>query len=242
MTLCQVCRRTLRDPISARRGIGPICWGRLHPEARQQRRQARPRRRSRSAQQLDLPFEKGFGASAPTVGKVRAEMTDQGDQNGKDFQNEHLPVERAVLECWGFAQPDHIRKKHHPHAKSHPATELVALRTGSYTARLCRRCVKSELTHTYPGGLWWTHAGRCAVCGIDVYLNPAQTLQRTREPEPKTKLLCKSSCGRTSRVSARALQKAELEAEREAAETRRQERQRTDQLIAERWPEQEAFK
>jgi len=69
MTLCQVCHRTLRDPISQRRGVGPVCWGRLHPEARQQRRQARPRRRSRSAQQFELPLlepasidEEGNGA------------------------------------------------------------------------------------------------------------------------------------------------------------------------------------
>jgi hypothetical protein len=38
------------------------------------------------------------------------------------------------------------------------------------------------------------------------------------------------------------MQEAELRAEREAAEARRRERQRTDQLIAELWPEQEAFK
>lgn len=147
----------------------------------------------------------------------------------------------APLECWGIATPEHIRKKHYPYARSHPATELVALRAGSYTALLCRRCVTSELSHTYPGGLWWTRAGCCAVCGIDVYLNPSLTWQRAREPEPKTKLLCKSSCGRTPRVSARAMQEAELQAEREAAEVRRRERQHTDQVIAELWPEEEAF-
>jgi hypothetical protein len=146
----------------------------------------------------------------------------------------------APLECWGIATPEYIRNRWYPNVRPHPATELIALRTGTYTARLCRACAKAELAKSYPGGPWWTRAGCCAVCGIEVYLNPAETWNRTRHPD--TKLLCKSSCGRTPRVSARAMQEAELRAEREAAEARRRERQRTDQLIAELWPEQEAFK
>ena len=155
MTICSVCHRPLHDPISARRGIGPVCWGQLHPEARQQRRQARPRRRSRSSQQLALPFEKVVEpVSSIELGR-KTEMKETVP-NSENPKKEHLPIDRAVLECWGLAQPEHIRKRHYPHAKSHLVTELVALRAGSYSARLCRRCVKSELSHTYPGGLWWT--------------------------------------------------------------------------------------
>ena len=156
------------------------------------------------------------------------------------MHNERDLTLTGVLECWSLALPEHIRNKHYPYVRPHPATELVALRTGSFTARLCRECVKSQLSQSYPGGPWWTRAGCCAVCGIEVYLNPSETLRHKRDPE--TKLLCKSSCGRTPRVSARATQEAELQAEREAAEARRRERQRTDQLILALWPEEEAFK
>jgi hypothetical protein len=38
------------------------------------------------------------------------------------------------------------------------------------------------------------------------------------------------------------MQEAELKAEREKAEARWKERQRTNRLIAELWPEEEAFK
>jgi hypothetical protein len=168
-----------------------------------------------------------------------------------DFLKRETPVpepkkEQAAggaLECWG-AVPDHTRKRHYPNAESHPATEFVALRTGSYTARVCKRCVKSDLSKTYSGGPWWTRAGCCAVCGIEVYLNPSETMKRERHPE--TKLLCSSTCGRTKRLSSRAAtraaQEAELQAEQERAEACRKERQRTDELIAELWPEEEAFK
>jgi hypothetical protein len=151
---------------------------------------------------------------------------------------------RDALECWGLAVPWHIRKKYYPNLRPHPATELVALRTGSYTARLCKGCAKSAFGSTYPGGPWWTRAGCCAVCGIEVYLNPSETMKRERHPE--TKVLCGSTCGRATRVSSRAAtraaQEAELQAERERAEARRKERQRTDQLISDLWPEDEAFK
>jgi hypothetical protein len=155
----------------------------------------------------------------------------------------------GALQCWGLATPEHIRKRWWPNVRSHPATELVALRTGTYTARLCKRCVESQLGHTYPAGLtgepkrWWTRAGRCAVCGIEVYLNPSETWKRERHPEAP--LLCASTCGRVARVSRaaiRAAQEAELAVEREEAQARRRERQRTDRLIAELWPEEEAFK
>jgi hypothetical protein len=144
-----------------------------------------------------------------------------------------------------LAVSEGVRKRHYPNAKAHPATELVALRTGSFTARLCRTCVKFEIeVKTYAGGPWWTHAGSCAVCGIEVYLNPSETMKRKRDPA--TTLLCASTCGRVRRVSARAAiraaQEAELRAEEEKAEARRQERQRTDQLVLSLWPEDEAYK
>jgi hypothetical protein len=150
----------------------------------------------------------------------------------------------SELLCWGMATPEHIRKKYFPMIEPHPATELVALRTGSYTARLCKACVKYELSYTYPGGPWWTRAGCCAVCGVEVYLNPSETRHRKQHPEEK--LLCSSKCGRAPRISARAAaraaQEAELQAEQEAAEAKRKERQRIDQLISDLWPEAEAFK
>jgi Family of unknown function (DUF6011) len=150
----------------------------------------------------------------------------------------------ARMECWGLAVSEGVRKRHYPNAKPHPATELVALRTGSFTARLCRACIRSELGHSYSGGPWWTHAGYCAACGIEVYLNPAETLKRKRAPN--IRLLCASTCGRVPRLSARAAiraaQKADLQLEQERTEARRRERQRTDQLISAAWPENEAFK
>jgi hypothetical protein len=152
-------------------------------------------------------------------------------------------MERTMMDCPRVLAPEHIRKKYYPDLTPHQATELVAFRTGSYTARLCKRCAASELVHTYPGGTWWTLAGACAVCGIEVYLNPAMTHERRRHPE--TNLLCASNCGRRPRVSSRAAihaeQEAALRAEQEAIEARRQERQRQDQLILALWPEEEAW-
>jgi hypothetical protein len=152
------------------------------------------------------------------------------------------------LQCWGTVAPEHIRKRWYPNWPSHPATDLVAFRTGSYTVRVCKRCAEFELyatRHTrHPNDPWWTRAGCCAVCGVEVYLNPSETRKRERHPEAA--LLCASTCGRQKRLSARAAmraaQEAELKAEREKAEAGRQERQRTDRLIAELWPEEEAFK
>jgi hypothetical protein len=159
------------------------------------------------------------------------------------MKNDDVDAAREALQCWGVPVPEHIRRKHYPYARPHPTTELVALRTGAYTARLCKRCAKSELATTYPGGTWWTRAGCCAVCGVEVYLNPSETMRRRRDPEMT--LLCSSKCGRPKRVSShaaiRAAQEAELQAERESVEARRKERQRVDQLILELWPEEEAF-
>jgi hypothetical protein len=139
--------------------------------------------------------------------------------------------------------PEGVRRRHYPDARSHPATELVALRTGSYTGRLCKACARFELSRTYPGGQWWSWAGCCAVCGTEVYLNPSEKMKRERNPEAQ--LLCSSACGRAPRVSSRAairaLQEAELQAERESADAKRKERQRIDQLINELWPEDEAY-
>jgi hypothetical protein len=64
----------------------------------------------------------------------------------------------GALQCWTLDAPEHIRKRWYPNVRPHPATELVALRTGSHTARVCKRCAESELGHSYPGGQWWTRA------------------------------------------------------------------------------------
>jgi hypothetical protein len=167
---------------------------------------------------------------------------------------------QGTLECWRFCVPEAVRKKYYSNVRPHLVTELIALRTGSYTARLCKDCAKFELerqTHKIdpsqsspnraafiPSGRpWWTRAGFCAVCGIEVHLNPSLEMQRKRHPEMQ--LLCSSTCGRaprrSSRAAIRALQEAELQAEQDRAEARRKERQRTDQLINDLWPEDEAF-
>jgi len=150
---------------------------------------------------------------------------------------------QATLECWRVCAPAGVRKKHHADVKPHLVAELIAFRTGSYTARLCKACADAQCTHNYPGGPWWTLAGLCARCGIEVYLNPSETCHRKRNPDAQ--LLCSTKCGRVPRRSARAeiraLQEAELRAEQEKAEARRKERQRTDQLINDLWPEDEAY-
>jgi hypothetical protein len=144
---------------------------------------------------------------------------------------------QATLECWGACTSKR-------YARPHLVTELaVAFRTGSYTARLCKSCAKPQFSHSYPGGPWWTRAGPCAVCGIEVYLNPSETMHRKKNPEKP--ILCSSACGREPRLSKRetihAAREAELKAEQEKADARRKERQRTDQLINDAWPEDEAF-
>ena len=144
------------------------------------------------------------------------------------------------LECYGVIVPAHILKKYY-HVKPHPATELVAFRTGSYTAKLCAECARSHFNDRYPGGPWWTWVGNCTVCDIAVHYNPSMTLHFTRHPAP---IICSSRCGqapKTDRAATRAEQQALLFAE-QAIEARRQERRRTDQLIEESWPEMEAYK
>jgi hypothetical protein len=54
MAICSICHRTLRDPVSQRRGIGPVCWRKLYPEDRS--RPSRPRRRTRHPKQMELMF------------------------------------------------------------------------------------------------------------------------------------------------------------------------------------------
>ena len=165
-----------------------------------------------------------------------------GDREGTGFIAGDQ--ERPMMECCGLLAPEHIRKKYYPNVQPHRAAKLLAFRAGSYTVKVCEACASVELKQTYPGGQWWTRAGTCVSCGIDVYLNPAMTLQRRRHPE--TILLCISNCGRSWRVSSRAAiraeQEATLRAEREAIEARRQERQRQDQLILALWPEEEAYR
>lgn len=148
------------------------------------------------------------------------------------------------MDCPGLLVPEHMRAKHYPNVQPHQAAKLLAFRTGTYTVKVCEACARFDLQQTYPGGQWWTRAGTCAACGIDVYLNPSETLALQRRQRHDT-LLCSSKCGRTSHISSRAAlraaQEAELRAEQQAAEARRQERQRQDQLILALWPEEEAY-
>jgi hypothetical protein len=129
----------------------------------------------------------------------------------------HREESQATLECWGVCASEGVRKRYYPDAKPHPAKVLIAFRTGSYTARLCRDHAKTQFSHkTYAAippvsgadycklvenGQWWTRAGLCSVCGIEVYLNPSE--KRIREKNPERQLLCSTTCGRAPRRSSR---------------------------------------
>jgi hypothetical protein len=64
---CAICGRALKDPRSLKRGIGPICWRRSHPESHG--RPLRRRRRVGSVEQLELPL-------APSVPPIESDLLD----------------------------------------------------------------------------------------------------------------------------------------------------------------------
>jgi hypothetical protein len=85
MTNCSICKRLLKDPESVKRGIGPICYGRIRAEMEEQKNEQQEQflpfkgdiicKRTNSGPQVNIPhrivkhspdgFEWGYGGSGP---------------------------------------------------------------------------------------------------------------------------------------------------------------------------------
>jgi hypothetical protein len=152
--------------------------------------------------------------------------------------------------CFAVPVPDHIRRRFYADLPGHEATEFVAFRMGGNTVCLCIRCATLLLGGSAVGD--WTRAGHCAICGITVYLS---RLARIRHRRNLVRLVCSPKCGRTlnARLHHRRpqryrhsetepMRKAAMAADEAIAQAKRLERQRTDQLILQLWPEEEAYR